>query len=178
MILPICVYEDPVLRKKAMPVGVITEELKVLVEDMLETMYAAKGVGLAAEQVGRTESLCVIDVPEECEKEEYRQINGEVAKMPLVLFNPEIIAREGSQTDSEGCLSFPKLHAPVERANTVTVTYVDISGMRQTITVHGWLARCVQHELDHLNGVVFVDRVVDADRVKLEKRMKKLASKK
>ena len=178
MILPICVYGNAVLRKKAEAVGIVTAELKQLADDMLDTMYAAKGVGLAAEQVGRTERLCVIDVPADCEKEEYRESNAAAAKMPMVLFNPEIISAEGVQTDSEGCLSFPKLHSPVERANTVTVTFIDMDGMRQTVTASGLLARCIQHELDHLDGVVFLDRAPEAERLKMEKKMKKLAAKK
>ena len=178
MILPISVYGAAVLRKKAEAVGIITDELKRLAEDMLDTMYAAKGVGLAAEQVGRTERMCVIDVPEECEKEEYKELNSAAVKMPMVLFNPEIISAEGTQTDSEGCLSFPKLHSPVERANIVTVTYIGLDGMRQTVTAYGLLARCIQHELDHLDGVVFLDRAPEQERQKMEKKMKKLSSKK
>lgn len=159
MILPIVKYGDETLREKAVPVGLVTDEIRKLAADMLETMYQARGVGLAAEQVGRRERICVIDVPKDCEKEAYRESNEAAVKMPLVLVNPEIISAEGEQRDNEGCLSFPKIGSPVTRANTVTVTFFDLAGMRQTITVSGLLARAVQHETDHLDGVLFVDKL-------------------
>ncbi|MDR2849370.1 MAG: peptide deformylase, partial [Verrucomicrobiota bacterium] len=127
MILPVVKYGDEVLRQKALPVVDVTDDVKKLVRDMLETMYAAKGVGLAAEQVGRTESVCVIDVPREAEKEACREENAAIA-MPLVLINPEIIASEGKQRNEEGCLSFPEIGAPITRADKVTVTYLGLDG--------------------------------------------------
>ena len=168
MILDIVKYGDDRLRVKATPVALVTDELRKLAQDMLETMYAARGVGLAAEQVGRAERLCVIDVPKDAEKPECREANAAVA-MPLILFNPEILSLEGKQRNDEGCLSFPNIGAQITRANKVTFTYLDKQGFRQTATACGLLARAVQHETDHLDGVLFIDRLdPDAQRAALE----------
>lgn len=172
--LQMCHWGNPVLRQPCQPVMSITPELLRLAVDMIETMYSANGVGLAAPQIGRHERLCVIDVPEEAEKEEYRQLNA-VVPMPLVLFNPEILSREGEQTDEEGCLSFPSIHAPVTRADKVTFTFSDVQGERKTYTVYGLLARAVQHELEHLDGGVFIDNVTD--RSAIEAKLAKLEAK-
>ncbi len=169
-----CHWGNPVLRQPCQPVEVLTEELRHLAVDMIETMYNANGVGLAAPQVGRSEKLCVIDVPEDAEKDEYVEINASIP-MPMVMFNPEILSSEGEQTDDEGCLSFPSIHAPVTRANKVCFTFVDIAGNRQTYTAYGLLARAVQHELQHLAGGVFIDNV--EDRSKIEAKLEKLEAK-
>lgn len=158
--LEMCHWGNPVLRQPCRPVDAVTDELRRLAVDMIETMYNANGVGLAAPQVGRNERLCVIDVPEDAEKEEYAEINAAIP-MPLVMFNPEILSKEGEQTDEEGCLSFPSIHAPVTRADKVSFTFWDIQGARQTYTVYGLLARAVQHELEHLEGKVFIDNIPD-----------------
>ncbi len=167
----------PVLRQPCQPVNVITPELRQLVIDMVETMYNANGVGLAAPQVGRSEALCIIDVPSDAEKEEYEEINASIP-MPLVMFNPEILSKDGEQTDEEGCLSFPSIHAPVTRADKVCFTFNDINGERKTYTAYGLLARAVQHELEHLAGGVFIDNISDKTPIqqkleKLEKKTKK-----
>lgn len=167
-------WGDPVLLQPCRPVEAVTDELRRLALDMLETMYNANGVGLAAPQIGRNERLCVIDVPEDAEKEEYAEINAAVP-MPLVMFNPEILSREGSQTDEEGCLSFPSIHAPVTRANKVSFTFVDAVGERQTFTAYGLLARAVQHELEHLEGKVFIDNI--ADKTPIAAKLAKLEAK-
>ena len=173
MILPVVTYGNEILRQKAVPIAQITDDIRQLASDMLESMYAAKGVGLAAEQVGRTESICVIDVPREAEKEECRDFNAEIA-MPLVLINPEIIETEGSQRNEEGCLSFPEIGAPITRADTVVVTYLDIEGQRQTIKARGLLSRAIQHETDHLNGVLLVDRMSPMQRLSVAGQLKRL----
>ena len=116
----------------------------------------------------------MIDVPKDCEKEEYRDSNEAATPMPIVLINPEIIAAEGEQRDNEGCLSFPKIGSPVTRANTVTVTFLDLDGMRQTITVSGLLARAVQHETDHLDGVLFVDKLSQAQLLSIAGKLRRL----
>ncbi len=172
--LEMCFWGNPVLRQPCRPVEMITDELRHLAIDMIETMYNANGVGLAAPQIGRSEKLCVIDVPEDAEKEEYVEINAGIP-MPMVMFNPEILSREGEQTDEEGCLSFPSIHAPVTRANKVCVTFVDIHGIRQTVTAYGLLARAVQHELQHLEGGVFIDSV--EDKVPIQAKLEKLEAK-
>lgn len=167
-------WGDPILREACRPVDVITPELRQLVIDMVETMYNANGVGLAAPQVGRLESLCIIDIPEDSEKEECQPLNASIP-MPLVMFNPEILAMEGEQTDEEGCLSFPSIHTPITRANKVSFTFNDINGDRKTYTAYGLLARAVQHELDHLHGRVFIDHL--ADQAPLSPKLQKLEKK-
>ena len=153
MILKICKYGEKVLREKAVPVERITPELAKLADDMLETMAKAGGVGLAAEQVGRRERMCVIDIPPNCEDEEDAFFNAPI-EMPLVLFNPEILSKEGAVCDKEGCLSFPGIGGSVVRAAEVVCRYMDEKGEVATITARGYLARAIQHELDHLDGII------------------------
>ena len=177
MLLEIVKYGSKVLRETTRPVLKVTPELVTVAENMLETMYKAKGVGLAAPQVGRSESMCVIDVPENCEEnDEIREFNAAVA-MPLVMFNPIIVATEGSQDGREGCLSFPNMGAPVVRPDKVVCQYVDLSGMTRIISVRGFLARAVMHECDHLRGVLYIDHVSAVEKLKLAKRLQKLATK-
>ncbi len=175
MIYPVVKFGQDVLRKPATPVGMITDEIKGLVADMLETMYASHGVGLAAEQVGKTVRICVIDVPRDAEKKECVELNADVP-MPMILINPEILASEGKQRNEEGCLSFPEISAPITRANKVTVTYTDLDGTRQTYTVCGLLARAVQHEIDHLNGILLVDKMSSIQKLSVAGQLKRLQS--
>ena len=157
MQLPIVKYGDKVLREKARPVASVTYALRNLAADIVETMHAAEGVGLAAQQVGRREALFVVDVPPDCMKDpEVRAFNAPI-RMPIVAFNPTILASEGSQRDSEGCLSFPGMSGHVTRPFEVTLSCLDIDGNPQTITARGLLARAILHELDHLNGVLYVE---------------------
>ncbi len=175
--MDILTYGDPTLRTPCQKIAAITPEHLALAAAMIETMYHAKGVGLAAPQVGRGESLCVIDVPPDAEKsDEARAANAALA-MPLILFNPEIIDSAGAQRDDEGCLSFPQIHAPVTRASSVTLTYLDPTGRRQTATAHGWLARAIQHELDHLAGILFIDHLGPLQTLPIALRLKKLEEK-
>ncbi len=133
--------EDPVLRRKAQNITKITKKFKVLAKDMLDTMYNANGVGLAAPQVGFSERMVVIDV----------------GTGPIVLINPEIIKSEGENRDVEGCLSLPGRNEYVTRAERVSVTALDLNGKKINLTGEGLLARAFQHEIDHLNGVLFID---------------------
>ncbi|MGI6037671.1 MAG: peptide deformylase [Limnochordia bacterium] len=135
----------PVLRKKAAPVSKITKQLRKLVRDMQATMEEAAGVGLAAPQVGVSLRLIVVAVGEE----------------NLVLFNPQIIEETGEDIDVEGCLSIPGLNGYVKRAAQVTVIGYDERGKKVTLTAEGLLARALQHEIDHLDGILFVDRLID-----------------
>ena len=177
MILPIVKYGDRVLREKAVPVVQVTPELVRLVQDMIATMHKAKGVGLAAEQVGRREALCVIDVPLDCEEDDAtREFNARV-EMPLVMFNPQILSLEGEQEGREGCLSFPNMGAPLKRAAEVTAQFLDLNGCPQIITVRGFLARAVQHETDHLKGILYVDRLEADDRAKIAGKIDALCQK-
>lgn len=174
MILRVFKYGEKVLREKAETVAFVTDELRRLADDMLETMHKAKGVGIAAEQVGRRERMCVIDIPEGCDSEEDEVFNAPVA-MPLRLFNPEIIAQEGSQRDKEGCLSFPGVGGSITRAAQVTCQYLDADNRPQVVTVRGFLARAIQHEVDHLNGVLYVDHMSAVERLAYAGKLKKLA---
>ena len=172
--LKIYKYGERVLREKASNVPVVTDELRALADEMIETMHKAKGVGLAAQQVGHLEKMCVIDIPEGCEEQEDEMFNAPIG-MPLVLFNPEIIASEGSQHDKEGCLSFPKIGGSVTRAAQVTCQYLDAENRPQVITARGFLARALQHEIDHLNGILYVDHLSAVERLTFAAKLKKMA---
>ena len=174
MSLSIKKYGDPVLRRKSVPVRAVDGEMEKLASEMLRLMHKSKGVGLAAQQVGRTERLCVIDIPSGCENEEDEAFNSKIG-MPLVMFNPEILSTGGSQRDKEGCLSFPGVGGSVTRAAEVTCNYVDISGKRAIATARGFLARAMQHEIDHLDGILYVDRMTEEERRQLSGKLKKLS---
>ena len=177
MILPILSYGNEVLREKTRPVEGVTPGIQNLARDMLETMYHAEGVGVASNQVGRTESLCVVDVPGQAEKPGHRDANAAV-QMPLVMINPEITATAGSQRNSEGCLSFPDVHVMITRPEEVTVAYTGLDGARQTLTARGLLARAIQHEVDHLNGVLLIDRMSPLQKIAVNGQLKRLLNKK
>lgn len=174
MKLRVCKYGEKVLREKATPVAVVDDRLRKLAADMLETMHESKGVGLAAEQVGHLEKMCVIDIPEGCEESEDAMFNAPIG-MPLILFNPEIIAQEGSQRDREGCLSFPNVGGSLTRAAQVTCQYLDADNRPQMITARGFLARALQHEIDHLNGILYIDHMSAVERLACAAKLKKLA---
>lgn len=133
---------DPVLKTVCTPVDKITKRLRKLLDDMAETMYASDGVGIAAPQVGESIRVCVVDVDK---------------KNRYDLINPVITWREGSVVDNEGCLSCPNLFGDVERAEKIRVEYVSRFGKKKTLEAEGLLARCIQHELDHLDGQLFID---------------------
>jgi peptide deformylase len=148
-ILPILIHPDPVLRKKAEPVAEITPEILRLMDDMLETMYDAPGIGLAAPQIGVSKRVVVIDIDAGREG---------MAPNPLKLINPEVIASGDTKTImEEGCLSIPGTLVEVNRPDTVTVRYMDMDGQTQEIHATDLLAKCVQHEIDHLNGKLIFD---------------------
>ena len=174
MALRVYKYGEAVLRQKSKPVAVVTDALRRLADEMVETMHSARGVGLAAEQVGRTESLCVIDIPEGCDNPEDEAFNAPI-RMPLRLFNPEIVALEGSQHDREGCLSFPNVGGSLTRAAQVTCRYLDEENRPQVITARGFLARALQHEIDHLNGILYIDHMSAVERLACAAKLKKLA---
>ena len=173
MVHEIVTFGQEVLRHKAHPVPSVTKAFRALVRDLLDSMYAARGVGLAAEQIGREEAVCVIDVPRESEKPECVAVNAAIP-MPLVLINPEITATTGQQRNDEGCLSFPDISVPITRPMQVTVTYMDLDGKPQTATAQGLLARAILHETDHLNGVLLVDRMSAIQRLSVAGKLKRL----
>jgi peptide deformylase len=174
MALKIYKYGEKVLREKAVAVPAVDEKLRILAEEMLETMRSARGVGLAAQQVGRIERMCVIDIPEGCDEPEDELFNAPV-RMPLKLWNPVIVALDGSQRDKEGCLSFPGIGGSLTRAAQVTVSYLDENNTPQMITARGFLARALQHEIDHLDGILYVDRMSAVERLQFAPKLKKLA---
>ncbi len=173
LVRTILIYGDDALRRKSRPVTSVTPELRELAQDMLETMRAANGVGLAAEQVGEDAALCVIDVPRDAERPDCVEANAGIP-MPLIMLNPQISAHEGQQRGEEGCLSFPDISAPVTRAMEVTASYNDLDGAAQTVTARGLLARAIQHEMDHLNGVLLVDRMSPLQRLSMAGQLKRL----
>ena len=174
MVLDVRIYGDSILKEKATPVAIVDDALRRLAADMLDTMHDAGGVGLAAEQVGRRERMCVIDIPDGCEDGDNAAFNAPIA-MPLIMFNPEIVASEGVQRDREGCLSFPGVGGRVARAAQVTCQYLDADNMPQMITARGFLARALQHEIDHLDGVLYIDRMSAVERLAVASKLKKLA---
>ena len=159
-LLEILEFPDPRLRTKAKPVGQVDDAVRALADAMLATMYAAPGIGLAATQVDVHQRLVVIDV-------------SEGKDQPLVLVNPDIVAKDGSQVYQEGCLSVPGIFADVERADRVTVRALDRNGTPFELEADGLLAVCIQHELDHLDGKVFVDYLSPLKRELVRKRLAK-----
>lgn len=167
MASPICTYGNPVLRKKSESIMMVTDEHRSLADRMLGIMYREEGIGLAAEQIGRTEALFVIDIPARADQDEQKRPNNPGVEMPLVVFNPEIMGRsEERDVMDEGCLSFPKLHTPVTRPIEVVLRYVDRTGTSKLINTKGLLARAIQHEYDHLNGVLLVDHMSSVAKLK------------
>ena len=159
---------DPVLRQKSAPLERVDDALRAFAEDLLETMYAAPGIGLAAIQVGEPIRMLVADVAKEDEE-----------KTPYVLINPVIVANSDEiSTYEEGCLSIPDYYADVERPAMVTVDYLDTDGAAQTLQADGLLATCLQHEIDHLDGVLFVDHISKLKRDMVFKKFRKLAKQK
>ncbi len=160
--LTILKYPDERLRTVAQPVAEVDDRLRQQIDDMLETMYESNGVGLAATQVDFHYRLFVADCSED-------------QNAPLVFINPEITAREGEFTNEEGCLSFPGVYAKVERAGKVTVEALDRNGQPFSLTAEGLLAICIQHEIDHLNGKLFVDYLSPLKRDRIRKKLEKEA---
>ena len=156
--LAILEFPDPRLRKKAAPVAAVDDQLRTLIDDMFETMYAAPGIGLAATQVDVHKRLLVADVSP----------NGDD---PHALINPVILEKDGVQVSEEGCLSVPGYYEEVERAEHIRVRYLDRNGAEVEAEMEGLLAVCVQHEMDHLDGKLFVDYISETKRSRIRKRL-------
>ncbi|MDH4107380.1 MAG: peptide deformylase [Gammaproteobacteria bacterium] len=159
-LLNILEFPDPRLRTRAVPVETVDDELRRLIDSMFETMYAAPGIGLAATQVDVHRRFLVADVSTD-------------KSDPQVLINPEIVASEGEMINEEGCLSVPGIYAEVRRAEKIRVRYLDRDGNEVERDMDGLLAVCVQHEMDHLEGRLFVDYLSEAKRQKIRKRLQK-----
>ncbi len=179
MLRPIVRFPEPVLRAKCRPVTTVTDEHRQLAEDMIETMRDANGVGLAAPQVGIDLQLAVIDVSHDPECISYLKVNGEDLEdmksiMPIVFLNPKLNLGRQKEMGEEGCLSFPDLRGQVRRSHDMSVTYQTLDGDAVTIETDGLLARAFQHEIDHLNGVLFIDRFSPAAKVGLKRKLARL----
>jgi peptide deformylase len=177
VILEIAKYGHPALREKGARIKQITPEIRQLAADMIETMYAADGVGLAAQQVGRPLLLTVIDISSS-ERPGEMFIDGQPqdakTRMPLVLVNPHFNHAEGEQVGPEGCLSIPEVNADIRRASKIHVRAQILEGAEIAFDCTGLLARAVQHEADHLNGILFTDRMDTATRASFAGKLKKL----
>jgi peptide deformylase len=158
--LVILEYPDPRLRTKAQPIAVVDDSLRRLADDMLETMYAAKGVGLAASQVDVHKRLLVLDV-------------SDTRNQPLILINPEILSAEDRAPGEEGCLSLPGIYDKLERATRIRVRALDRNGQPFELDAEGMLAVCIQHEMDHLEGKLFVDYLSELKRQLIRRRLQK-----
>jgi peptide deformylase len=179
MILPILQYGDPVLRTKGNRVETIDDRIRELAANMIETMHAAHGVGLAAQQVGEALQLTVLDISAvEDDRPSTLKLDGKdidpKTPMPLVLINPEIELRGETEVGVEGCLSFPEITGDIERAQSVMVRAQTLEGGTIQIEAGGFLARAIQHEADHLNGILFIDRMRSAAKVALSGRLRRL----
>ncbi len=164
-IKPLIILPDPVLRQQSKPIEKVDAEVLRLADDMLETMYDAPGIGLAAIQIGVARRMLVIDVAREGEE-----------KTPIVFINPKILkVSDDVSTYEEGCLSIPDYYAEVERPASLTVQYVGRDGKQQTVEADGLLATCLQHEIDHLNGVLFIDHISRLKRDMVIKKFTKAA---
>jgi peptide deformylase len=165
-VLPIRIYGDPVLRRKADPVERIDEDVRRLAGDMLETLADAEGVGLAGPQVGESRRVIVVHPPAG---------RGEEREGPRVLVNPEVVQADGPQVSGEeGCLSIPGIYEDVKRSERVRVRALDLHGDVVELAADGWVARILQHEIDHLDGVLFIDRIGPMRRALLRKRLREL----
>ncbi|ASY61527.1 Peptide deformylase [Sinorhizobium sojae CCBAU 05684] len=164
-IKPLIILPDPILRQMSPPVETVDDEVRRLADDMLETMYDAPGIGLAAIQIGVPRRLLVLDVTKEGEE-----------RKPLVFINPKVVrASDERSVYEEGCLSIPDYYAEVERPAAITVEFLDRDGKERTIEADGLLATCLQHEIDHLNGVLFIDHISKLKRDMVIRKFTKAA---
>ena len=178
MILPILQYGDPVLRAKGRPIEAIDDRIRELAANMIETMHAAHGVGLAAQQIGEALQLTVLDISAVEDRPSTLKLGGTdvdpKTAMPLGLINPEIELLGETEIGVEGCLSFPEITGDIERAQWVTVRAQTLGGDTIQFEASGFLARAVQHEGDHLNGILFIDRMRSAAKAALSSRLRRL----
>jgi peptide deformylase len=178
MILSILQYGDPILRAKGKQIEKINDRIRELAANMIETMHAANGIGLAAQQVGEALQLAVLDVSQIEDRPSSLRLNGKDvdprAAVPIVLINPEIELGDETEIGTEGCLSFPEINGQIERAESTTTRAQSLEGDKIEIVATGLLARAIQHEVDHLNGILFIDRMNSAAKAALSSRLKRL----
>ena len=178
MILPILQYGDPILRAKGKRVEQIDDHIRELAVNMIETMHAAHGVGLAAQQIGKTLQLTVLDISQIEDRPSTMKLNGKEVDpgmtMPLVLVNPELELRGETEVGVEGCLSFPEISADIERSKSVIARAQTLEGENIEIEAGGLLSRVIQHEFDHLHGILFIDRINSAAKAALSSRLKRM----
>jgi len=178
MIRPIVYYPDPVLRKVGKRIEEVTPEIRQLAEDMVETMYDANGVGLAAPQVGESLQLAVVDVSHDEECVSYVRVDGRQVRLkdvcPVVFMNPEIERRGPKEADVEGCLSFPDLQGEITRPGEVTARLELLDGTTLTVETDGLFSRAIQHEVDHLLGKLFIDRMSSVRKMAIKKQLKEM----
>ena len=176
MSLPITRFNSAVLRQKGLPANPADPALRALAAEMIDTMHGAKGIGLAAQQVGRALQMCVVEVPADLDVDkDGNRLNPDLA-MPMVVLNPVITgASKETWVYEEGCLSFPEIHGKITRPVGIQMTYQDLEGKTHTIEAKGLVGRCLQHEIDHLNGVLFIDRMSAAKKIALASKLKRLA---
>lgn len=178
MVLEVAKYGHSVLRQRGERVEAVTPAIRKLAEDMLETMHVARGIGLAAHQVGQPRQIMVVDVREASDRPSSLQLEGKPASveafMPLVLINPEVAPAAAPVAGPEGCLSFPEMYADVVRPESVDVTALDQHGQPLAFRCGGLLARVIQHEFDHLKGILFIDRMTSAMRRELQPELDEL----
>ncbi len=181
MLLPIVKYGHPILRQKGEPIRADRENLRQLISDMLETMREANGIGLAAQQIGQALQLAVIDLSEAKENDSEMWIGGQPAPikkhMPLTLLNPKIAPLDAPVPGQEGCLSFPDIFGDIHRPETVNIETLQPDGSTLKFRCNGLLARVIQHETDHLNGILFIDRMTRAVKNKLQTQLDALHQK-
>jgi peptide deformylase len=178
MNLPIAKYGDPILRAQGRRVEKVNDHIRELAANMVETMHAANGVGLAAQQVGEALQLTVLDVLQTEDRPSTLRLNGReielLMAMPLILLNPKIALDDETNISTEGCLSFPEITAEIERSVAVNVLAETLEGEPIEIEATGLLARVLQHEVDHLNGILFIDRMSSVAKATLQSRLKRL----
>jgi len=178
MRLSILQYGDPILRAKGKRIEKIDDRVRDLAQNMIETMHGANGVGLAAQQVSEAIQLSVLDVSQVEDRPSTMKLNGRniapETAMPLVLINPQIDLGAETEMGAEGCLSFPEITGEIERAKSITVRAQNLDGDPIEIETTGFLARAIQHEVDHLNGILFIDRMSSGAKTSLSSKLKRL----
>ncbi len=178
MRLSILQYGDPILRAKGKRIDRIDDRIRELARNMIETMHAANGVGLAAHQIGEAIQLTVLDISQVEDRPTTMKLNGQdvdpKTTMPLVLVNPQVELGRETEPGTEGCLSFPEITGEIDRARSIHVRAQNLDGAAIEIETTGFLARAIQHEVDHLNGILFIDRMSSGTKASLSSKLKRL----